>query len=111
MERVRGELLERAGFDLPTLLGDYPFVRTGDQVALIFCNGWTEPHDLPDRRRTILSGATLEVTPDPFSGARVHLKVPAKRLPARTFASPEDLCAALAEAPVELLEGDCVGTP
>lgn len=88
---------------------DYRFVRIGDLLSLVFCNGWTEPHDLPGGGRTILRGATLEVTPDPFGGARVLLRVAARRVPARAYGSAGDLRDALAAAPAEAIEGAAVG--
>lgn len=86
-------------------LADYRFVRTGDLLSLVFCNGWREPHDLPGGGRTILKGATLEITPDPFDGVRIPIRVPARRLPERRYASPAELRAALDGAPIEMLEG------
>ena len=90
-------------------LADYRFVRIGDLLSLVFCNGWSEPHDLPDGRRTILMGPTLRVSPDPFGGASVALRVPARRVPARRYASTDALRAALEAAPFETLEGQVTG--
>jgi Protein of unknown function (DUF3891) len=88
---------------------EYRFVQIGDLLSLVFCNGWTEPHDLPGGGRTTLEGATLEVSPDPFAGAQVPLRVTARRLAARTYASACELRAALESAPLETLEGWAVG--
>lgn len=109
MTRTRDELLERAGSDLARLNEDYPFVRTGDQLSLIFCNGWTAPL-AGLGYRAILSGITLQITPDPFGGARVPLDVTARSLPAVPYASAADLRAALAAAPVVRLTGEAAGT-
>lgn len=109
MERIRADLLARAGGDAArTLEGDYRFVQAGDQLSLIFCNGWTAPFPRPGGR-TILNGTTLEITPDPFAGARASFRVAARRIPGRTFASAADLRAAVAGAPVEYLAGEAVG--
>jgi hypothetical protein len=94
-----GDLFER----------DYRFVRVGDLLSLVFCNGWTDPHDLPGGGRTRLRGATLEVSPDPFAGAHVPLHIVARRMAARTYASATELRAALESVPLETLEGLAVG--
>jgi hypothetical protein len=119
MERIEADLLaagspERAA--LPTgnperaalLHEDYRFVQVADQLSLVFCNAWTAPFPRPGGR-TILKGTTLEITPDPFGGERVPIRVRARRTPARTFASAADLRATLDTAAVEILEGTAVG--
>ena len=109
MDRVQADLLARCGPDAAaTIQEDYRFVQSGDQLSLIFCNGWTAPFPRPGGR-TILEGTTLTITPDPFDGARVRLRVRARRLPRRTFASPAELRAALDTAPLETIEGTAVG--
>ena len=107
MEGLRTAMLGRSAGD--TFERDYRFVRTGDLLSLVFCNGWTDPHDLAGGGRTILRGATLEVSPDPFGGARVPLRVAARRLPQRTYPSAVELRTALEAAPVERIEGVAVG--
>ena len=89
---------------------DYRFVRIGDLLSLVFCNGWPEPHELPGGGRTILKDATLEVAPDPFGGAHVPLRVAARRVPSRAYASATELRAVVESAPVETVEGWAVGT-
>jgi hypothetical protein len=112
MERARGSCI--GGVQPPMsrgrFLADYRFVRIGDLLSLVFCNGWLEPHDLPDGRRTILKGTTVVVTPDPFAGARMALRVRARRIPAPPYASAAELRAALDAAPFESLEGEAVGS-
>lgn len=107
MERLKQSMLGR--HDSDAFSRDYAFVRTGDLLSLVFCNGWTEPHDLPGGGRTILRGATLEVSPDPFGGERVRLCVAARRLPQRAYRSAAELRAALAGAPIERIEGVATG--
>lgn len=110
MERMREDLLARCGKDEAAgLHEDYPFVRIGDQLSLIFCNGWTAPLSGVGYR-AILKGITLEITPDPFEGQRVPLKVQARSVPHATYASAADLRKALADAPVLQLEGEAVGS-
>jgi hypothetical protein len=117
MARLERELLARCPHQEETggdgglraaLVNDYRFVQAGDQLSLIFCNGWTAPFPRPGGR-TILKGTTLEVTPDPFGGASVPLRVRARRLTARSFASAADLRAAFDAAPVVMIEGEAAG--
>ena len=108
MTRTRDELIARSGIAPQDLASDYPFVRTGDQLSLIFCNGWTAPLT-GIGYKAILSGITLQITPDPFAGARVPLEVTARSLPATRYGSIADLRAALEAAPAVTLAGDAVG--
>lgn len=91
-----------------TLAADYRFVQAGDQLSLVFCNGWTAPFPRPGGR-IVLEGAGLKVSPDPFGGGRVSLRVPARRIEGRAFGSPRELRAALDTAPVEYVEGHAEG--
>jgi hypothetical protein len=109
MDRVKGALLARCTAGAAdTLAGDYRFVQGGDQLSLVFCNGWTAPFPRPGGR-TRLRGATLEISPDPFGGRRVPLAVPARRLARQAFGSAADLRAALDAAPIEPVVGEAVG--
>lgn len=110
MDGLRADLVARCGGGADrTLREDYPFVQTADQLSLIYCNGWQTPFA---RRggRTILRGTTLETTPDPFAGRRVPLRVAARRLSPRSYATAADLRAAYAAAPVVTIEGEARGT-
>jgi hypothetical protein len=86
----------------------YRCVRLGDVFSLQFCNGWTDPHETFGYRAT-LHGHHLVITPDPFAGAVIPLRVMARRIPARPYASDADLRAAMGESVPELLEGDARG--
>lgn len=109
MERVRdAHLAQVAPDEAAALAADYQFVRTGDQLSLIFCNGWTAPMT-GSGYRAILQGITLDVTPDPFGGLRLPLSVPARSLAVRAYRSTADLRQAYAAAPVLLLEGEATG--
>ena len=108
MTRTRDELLARAGPEASDLANDYPFMRTGDQLSLIFCNGWTAPLSGVGYK-AILSGITLQITPDPFAGERIPLDIAARSVPATAYADTGALRAALAEAPVVRLAGEAVG--
>jgi hypothetical protein len=107
MEGARDAMLGRPADEV--FVRDYRFVRIGDLLSLVFCNGWTERHDLPGGGRTILKGATLEVSPDPFAGARVPLRVSARRIPSRAYLSAAELRFVLADASTETIEGTAVG--
>jgi hypothetical protein len=109
MQAIRSAALARSQpHDRPALAADYRFVRAGDQLSLIHCNGWTAQVAGPFYR-AILKGITLEITPDPFQGRRVALRVEARALPARPYRSAADLRRTYDEAPMRLLEGDAVG--
>jgi hypothetical protein len=109
MDTTRAELLSRCGDLGQYVEEDYRFVQTGDQLSLIFCNGWTAPFPRPGGR-ALLIGTTLQITPDPFAGARVPLRVIARRISARQYASAADLRDTLRTAPQEWLEGVAVGS-
>ena len=111
MDGTRAAWLARLPSPPPRVEDDYPFVRIGDLLSLVFCNAWLDPHDLPGGGRTILREATLEVSPDPFAGARIALRVRAKRLRDVRYASAAAFRAALAAAPVEIVEGVATGVP
>jgi hypothetical protein len=109
---LRDDLLEQVGaadgaareaFDR-----QYRCVRLGDLLSLQFCNGWTDPHETFGYRAT-LDGARLLVTPDPFGGGVVALRVMARRIPARRYTSDADLRAAMAVSVPEFLEGEARG--
>jgi hypothetical protein len=109
MEHERDALLSACTADqAASLSADYPFVRIGDQLSLIFCNAWREPLSGPGYR-AILDGSTLQIMPDPFAGARVRLAVPARVLPQRSYASSADLREELARAPLSTIEGEAAG--
>jgi hypothetical protein len=109
---LRDDLLERIGaahgaaraaFDR-----EYRCVRLGDSFSLQFCNGWTAPQTTCDYTAA-LRGASLLISPDPFAGASVHLRVLARRVAARRYTSDADLRRALAAAIPEFLEGEATG--
>ena len=108
-EASRDALLEQSDTGAPAAFAeDYLFVRTGDQLSLVFCNGWTEPLSGPGYR-AILNGSTLEITPDPFGGTRVPLNIQARSLADRTYASPADLRHEYLRAPLVQIEGEAAG--
>lgn len=109
MEAVRDALLGGGSpADADALAADYPFVRTGDLLSLIFCNGWTAPASGAGCA-AILRGDTLEISPDPFGGRRLPMHVEARCLPARAYPSAAALREAYEGAPVRLLAGEAAG--
>jgi hypothetical protein len=109
---LRDDLLRQIGaFDGPardSFQREYRCVRVGDLLSLQFCNGWTMPQETFGYRSQ-LSGGTLTVSPDPFGGSAVTLRVLARPIPARPYASDGDLRAALAAAEPEWLDGAACG--
>ncbi|HXW03683.1 MAG TPA: DUF3891 family protein [Vicinamibacterales bacterium] len=99
MERERG----RSGVDRADLEADYRFVHAADRISLALCTGW---HDVLESsgRRIILAGNTVQVSPSPFEQP-VAMRVRARRLARRPFASSAELASALRAAPPEWLEG------
>lgn len=110
MTEVRDALLARSGMALETLERDYPLVNAADRISLAFCTGWTQPLESHGRRIILSDRNTVLIAPDPFSGARVPLRVPARRLSRRAFDSGAALRSALDEAPNEFLDGVALGT-
>lgn len=97
------ELSDRRGF-----LQDYAIVATGDLLSLTFCTGWT---DAQQAEGYIIEprGHDLRVTPDPFGGARVPLRVTARVIANRRYADDADLRDALRGAETRDLEGLAFG--
>jgi hypothetical protein len=91
-----------------TFLQDYATLRTGDLLSLTFCNGWTE-REHAEGYTIALRGRELTVAPDAFGGAHVPFRVRARRIPARGYASDDELRAVLAQAPDEFLTGTAIG--
>jgi hypothetical protein len=99
-----------ASVGFTSFLLDYTIVGLGDLFSLIFCNGWQEPY-LIERYHAILRDNRLTISPDPFDGATVALDVVARRIPARRYASDQDLRDTLAQAASLRLTGNAMGAP
>ena len=108
MERIRDRFLVEAELGAHALARDYFFVRVADLMSLVFCTKSTEPQSIEDHVIR-LAGDTLIVTPDPFAGATVPIEVPAHRLQATTFASPEEAARAFDEAARVTITGTACG--
>ena len=102
--------LDPRGIDRLQFLSDYGALRLGDVASLILCNGWTEPHE-QEAHTLQLDGNTLVVAPDPFGGQTIELTVPARRLPAKAYASDDALRETWHRAPVEALHVTLRGAP
>jgi hypothetical protein len=109
MTTLRDRLLARSGMAPDVLAADYGFVNAADRMSLAFCTGWREPLESMGRRIILGPRNMLEVTPDPFAGRRVRLRISGRQLPDRTYATAAEFRAALATAPVVVLEGEAVG--
>lgn len=108
MEAARSERLAASGLEAADLQADYFFIRIGDLLSLIFCNGWSEPQR-DGEYRVQWNGVRLVVAPDPFDGVEVPLNVAARRLPNRPFSSRHKAAAAYAAAPAVALHGVAAG--
>jgi hypothetical protein len=109
---MRDDLLQRAGADdeqaREAFAREYRCVRLGDSFSLQFCNGWTAAQDT-FHYRAELRRETLVISPDPFDGRSVALRIMARRIPARVYSSDADLRRAVADAVPEVLEGCAIG--
>jgi hypothetical protein len=109
IEQARDRALARsAPGDADHVSRDYFFVRMGDLLSLVFCNGWREPHH-ESAYEARFDGERLHVIPDPFGGQEVPLEIAARRLPNRPFHTRRDAAAALAAAPLVALTGIASG--
>jgi hypothetical protein len=105
-ERIPAAGEAPAGFS--TFLLDYTMVGLGDLFSLIFCNAWPEPY-LMEGYQAILRDDRLTISPDPFDGATVPFDIAARRIPARPYASDQDLRDTVARAPTVRLSGLAAG--
>jgi hypothetical protein len=110
LERRRTDLLEAGGVPLETLRADYPFLAVADLLSLAFCHGWTDARERFGRSICCRDGA-VTMTPSLLPAAPVPVRVRARQVPNRPFASVRALRDALAAAPVEFLAGVARGGP
>jgi hypothetical protein len=96
MTRMRDELIGRVNKSLEQLERDYPFVRIGDLISLVYCNPWQEE---TYRDWTIcFDRDVVTVTPDAFGGREIPFQIAAIELPDRPFASDDDFVTTLRNA-------------
>lgn len=112
MERRRDDLLATQRLDVITFLADYAILGITDLCSLVFCLGTQEPGSREGYEAVahvteadIVQGGWVQITPDPFDGGIVRLDVPARRIPARRYASDADLRDTIARAPIVHLTG------
>ena len=111
-EAFRSDLQRRVTVDEPVVRAHSALIGLWDRLSLLVCCGPIPAATLEDvpahggamAVRVIPTGerwAALE--PYPFAGGAVELAVPARRVPAHPYATPEALREALAAAPAETL--------
>ena len=99
-----------SGVTFDSFLRDYASLRWADLISLALCHGWQDTFEL-DYYRGAPDGDSLTLTPDPFAGATIVWRVPARRVPRQRYASDQALRAAHAAAPVEWISGHITGRP
>lgn len=109
---MRDALLQRIGMltgaPRQQFEAEYRPVRIGDSLSLQFCSRWTDPHETIGYT-AVMDGWTLRVSPDPFGGATVPLRVLGRRIPARRYRNDADLRQALAATTPEVIVGAARG--
>lgn len=105
MESARGAMVQAAGLTVPELLDDYPFVRLGDLVSLVFCTGWTADQRFGEWTVRGTSPHVVAVAPGVFGGAPVSVEIAARQIHARPFQSDADLRSEVAGAAAVTLRG------
>lgn len=110
MTAERDRILGNGAYDddLGALQADYRFVFLGDLISLVFCCEWSDVFRC-EGYTIARRGSTVQVAPDPFARKAVELKVSARRLPARSYASDDDLRAVFDQAPAVSLQGTVRG--
>jgi hypothetical protein len=108
MTGLRDDQLRHSGRTGVELDRDYAAVELADLLSLIYCNGWLGPRDMHEYRAE-LRGDNLEITPDPFGGTRVPLRVEARVLQPGPYPSQQALERAYASAERRWLTGLAVG--
>jgi hypothetical protein len=110
---MRDDLLEQLGISdvagRDVFNKQYRCVRLSDAFSLQFCGGWSEPSSTFGYT-AVTEGPRLLISPDPFGGASVPLRVLARRIAARPYENDGDLRAALAAARPFVMEGRAVGS-
>jgi hypothetical protein len=108
IEGMRDTLLQRLGMfsgaSRDTFDAYYRCVRLGDMFSLQFCNAWTDPSTTLGYRAE-MQGTTLLISPDPFAGATVALRVVGHRIPARRYRDDAQVRTAIAAATPEIVAG------
>jgi uncharacterized protein DUF3891 len=105
----RDRLVHKSGMSFEDLDADYRFLRLADLISLTFCMGLREKQRYSEWT-VQLTGSRVVVTPDPFDGALVPIRIRARQLPNRRFQSDAELRAAVSAAAEVVLTGTVAGT-
>ena len=103
MAARREKLLKGIDHTSRELEEDYRFLAVVDLLSLAFCNAWSDERERFGCR-VRYAGEGIDVHPALFSSA-VTLRIRARRLPDRRYASTADLRATFENTPPELIEG------
>ena len=103
-------LRERAAIDAADLESDYRFLCVADLLSLSFCSDWSSPHTRGGVSVTTRAGA-MTIAPPVLGNARLPVRVRARRIPARAYASASEVRAALEDAALVLVTGEVRGEP
>jgi uncharacterized protein DUF3891 len=87
---------------------EYRCVQLADALSLQFCNGWNEL-SVTLEYQAIMRGPTLLISPDPFDGATVPLRVLGRRIPARRYQDDGDLRETIATVTPQVITGSARG--
>jgi hypothetical protein len=103
MTTRRDRLLGTTEYTPRELQDDYRFLAIVDLLSLSFCNAWSDEHERFGCR-VRYGGEGIDVSPALFSTA-VVMRIRARQLPDRRYASTADLRATFEDAPLEIIEG------
>lgn len=110
MEAERDRIVSAGAFDgsHDALLTDYRFVLLGDFLSLVFCCAWRQTFHRMGYDTTLHTDR-LVIQPDPFEGHELKLAATARRIPARRYASDDDLRYTFDRAPRVVIRGHASG--
>ena len=110
---IRDDLLKQIGMltgeARETFQRQYRCVQLADAFSLQFCGGWTDNSSTLEYQ-AVMRGDALLISPDPFDGATIPLQVLGRRIAAQRYKSDGDVRAAVAAAPVLVVEGKAKGS-
>jgi len=86
----------------------YRCVQLADAFSLVFCNDWPESQQVLDYSAAMRDG-TLLITPDPFAGSTIPLRVLGRRIAARRYHDDADLRVAIAATAPDIIVGAARG--
>ena len=110
MEQARDAMLAESGLSYAELANDYVFVRLGDLISLLFCTGGAfDVHRFGDWSVHWLDTRVV-VTPDPFDGRVIPIRIDAKMIPGRRYRSDDDLRDEWQRATTTTLSGEVAGS-